>query len=130
MNEGIDFDPLSPIGLLQIDNVVARMRYLRRMEPGKKIRIAKLDMKEFFRQIPLRRRDMARVTQRWNGIMNVHTAFTFGARSAPHVCSVVTNAMCDEMARLVLLSVLRGRLCDRRVRGGHKAGSGGAASSD
>ena len=100
VNEGIDFDPLSPIGLLQIDSVVARMRYLRRMEPGKKIRIAKLDMKEFFRQIPLRRRDMARVTQRWNGIMNVHTAFTFGARSAPHVCSVVTNAMCDEMARL------------------------------
>jgi hypothetical protein len=100
VNEGINFDPLSPIGLLQIDSVVACMRYLRRREPGKKIRLAKLDMKEFFRQIPLRRRDMARVTQRWNGIMNVHTAFTFGARSAPHVCSVVTNALCDEMARL------------------------------
>jgi len=73
---------------------------MRRMEPTRKIRIAKLDMEGFFRQIPLRRRDMARVTQRWNGVMNVHTAFTFGARSAPHVCSVVTNALCDEMARL------------------------------
>ena len=100
VNEGIDFDPLSPIGLLQIDSVVSCMRYMRRREPGKKIRLAKLDMKEFFRQVPLRRRDMARVTQRWNGIMNMHTAFTFGARSAPHVCSVVTNALCDEMARL------------------------------
>lgn len=100
VNEGINFDPLSPIGLLQIDSVVAHMRYLRRLHPGRRIRLAKLDMKEFFRQIPLRRRDMARVTQRWNGIMNMHTAFTFGARSAPHVCSVVTNALCDEMARL------------------------------
>jgi hypothetical protein len=100
VNEGINFDPLSPIGLLQVDSVVARMRYLRRLHPGWDIRLAKLDMKEFFRQIPLRRRDMARVTQRWNGVMNVHTAFTFGARSAPHVCSVVTNALCDEMARL------------------------------
>ena len=43
---------------------------------------------------------MARLAQRWNGILNVHTAFTFGGRSAPHVCSVVTNALCDEMARL------------------------------
>jgi hypothetical protein len=47
VNEGINFDPLSPIGLLQIDSVVACMRYLRRREPGKKIRLAKLDMKEF-----------------------------------------------------------------------------------
>ena len=100
INEGIDFDPLSPIGLLLVDSVVSCVRYMRRMEPTRKIRIAKFDMEGFFRQIPLRRRDMARVTQRWNGVMNVHTAFTFGARSAPHVCSVVTNALCDEMARL------------------------------
>ena len=100
INEGIDFDPLSPIGLLLVDSVVSCVRYMRRMEPTRKIRIAKFDMEGFFRQIPLRRRDMARVTQKWNGVMNVHTAFTFGARSAPHVCSVVTNALCDEMARL------------------------------
>jgi hypothetical protein len=100
VNEGINFDPLSPIGLLLVDSVVSCMRYMHRVAPEKEICLAKLDMKEFFRLIPLRRRDMARVTQRWNGIMNVHTAFTFGARSAPHVCSVVTNALCDEMARL------------------------------
>ena len=100
INEGIDFDPLSPIGLLLVDSVVSCVRYMRRMEPTRKIRIAKFDMEGFFRQIPLRRRGMARVTQRWNGVMNVHTAVTFGARSAPHVCSVVTNALCDEMARL------------------------------
>ena len=56
-NAGIDFDPLSPIGLLQIDSAVACRRYLRRKEPGKRIRIAEPDMREFFfRQILLRRR--------------------------------------------------------------------------
>ena len=100
VNEGIDFDPLSPIGLLQVDSVVSCIRYLHRMAPGRKIKITKLDMEGFFRQIPVRHRDMVRLTQRWNGILNVHTAFTFGARSAPHVCSVITNALCDEMARL------------------------------
>ena len=100
VNSGINFDPLNPIGLLQLDSVVACLRHMRLAHPDRKIRIAKCDLKEFFRQIPLRRRDMARLAQRWNGILNVHTAFTFGGRSAPHVCSVVTNALCDEMARL------------------------------
>ena len=100
VNSSINFDPLNPIGLLQLDSVVACLRHMRLLHPERKIKIAKCDLKEFFRQIPLRRRDMARLAQRWNGVQHIHTAFTFGGRSAPHVCSVVTNALCDEMARL------------------------------
>ena len=99
VNAGIDFDPINPIGLLQLDSFVARIQYMMDLHPGKKIVVSKADMKEFFRQIPVRRRDMARLTQRWKGIVYAHEAFTFGARSAPHVCSAVTNALCDEMAR-------------------------------
>ena len=28
-----------------------------------------------------------------------HESFTFGSSSAPHICSVVTNAICDELSR-------------------------------
>ena len=99
VNAGIDFDPLNPIGLLQVDSVVARVQYLMQLHPGRRVFGAKCDMAQYFRQIPLRRRDMARMAQRWKGEVYVHEAFTFGSRSAPHVCSIITNALCDEMAR-------------------------------
>ena len=99
VNSGIDFDPLNPIGLLQLESVVARIQFLRAQHPSRKIVGSKCDLKEFFRQIPLRRRDMARVTQRWLGVLYAHESFTFGSSSAPHICSVVTNAICDELAR-------------------------------
>ena len=100
VNAGIDFDPLNPIGLLQLDSVIARIQYLRALHPGRKIMASKCDMKEFFRQVPLRRRDMARMAQRWKDVLYTHEAFTFGSSSAPHICSIITNALCDEMARL------------------------------
>ena len=99
VNSGIDFDPLNPIGLLQLESVVARIQFMRAQHPTRKIMASKCDLKEFFRQIPLRRRDMARVVQRWDGVVYAHEAFTFGSSSAPHICSVVTNALCDELAR-------------------------------
>ena len=99
VNGGIDFDPLNPIGLLQLDSVIARIQFMRAQCPTRKIMASKCDMKEFFRQIPLRRRDMARVTQRWQGVLYGHESFTFGSSSAPHICSVVTNAICDELSR-------------------------------
>ena len=99
VNSGIDFDPLNPIGLLQLDSVVARIQFMKAQCPTRRIMGSKCDMKEFFRQIPLRRRDMARVVQRWQGAVYAHESFTFGSSSAPHICSVVTNAICDELSR-------------------------------
>ena len=99
VNSGIDFDPLNPIGLLQLDSVVARIQFMKAQCPTRRIMGSKCDMKEFFRQIPLRRRDMARVVQRWQGVVYAHESFTFGSSSAPHICSVVTNAICDELSR-------------------------------
>jgi hypothetical protein len=99
VNSGIDFDPLNPIGLLQLESMVARIQFMKAQCPTRRIMGSKCDMKEFFRQIPLRRRDMARVVQRWQGVVYAHESFTFGSSSAPHICSVVTNAICDELSR-------------------------------
>ena len=45
VNSGINFDPLNPIGLLQLDSVVACLRFMRLAHPEKKIKIAKCDLK-------------------------------------------------------------------------------------
>ena len=99
VNAGICFEPLEPIGLVTLDCVVTRIRHLRQQRPGVRILAAKCDLHQFFRLIPLRKRDMCRVAQRRGSDISLHHSFSFGGRSAPHGCAVVTNAISDLMAQ-------------------------------
>ena len=100
MNASIDFEGLSPIDLVPIDVVLRRWRFLRTAFPDQQIYGARVDMSAFFRQIPIRYRDVWRTAQRWRGKTLVHTVLSFGGRSAPHTSSVLSNVVSDLMSRL------------------------------
>ena len=108
VNRFIDFEPLNPIGLLSLETVVTRLRYLRLRHPNESLWGAKVDLRRFFTQFGVRRRDAWLTGQCWCGRRILNAAVTFGGRSAPHLCCCVINFVCDVMRN-------RGHQCDAFV---------------
>jgi hypothetical protein len=100
VNASINYEPLEPLQLLSIADVVTRVRWLRQhdVSGGRKIVTSKIDLKQFFRLLGLRRRDYCRVAQQWEQRFFVHHVFSFGGRSAPHICCALSNAISDLMS--------------------------------
>ena len=87
VNDGIDKD-LCSLSYTMVDIVANRMRVL-----GKGSLLAKMDIKQAYRMIPVHHEDRYLLGMRWQGAVYVEKTLPFGLRSAPIIFSVVANAL-------------------------------------
>ena len=99
VNASMDTAPVEPLILLQPGDIITRARYLAETRPGDPIVAYRLDLKAYFSQLGWRVRDAWLTGQRHRGRTVVHRFATFGGSSVPGMASLVTNTVCDIMAR-------------------------------
>ena len=99
VNASMDTTPVEPVYLLQPGDVVTVARYLEEVEPLEKVVAYRLDLKAYFSQLPWRVRDAWLTGQRHRGRTFIHRFATYGGSSVPGVASIVSNAVCDILAR-------------------------------
>ena len=87
VNDGISKD-LASLSYMSIDSVIAVV-----MEMGRGTMLAKMDVKQAFRNIPVRPEDRALLGMEWEGNIYVDKVLPFGLRSAPLLFSVVADAL-------------------------------------
>ena len=61
VNAATDYTPWEPIDLASLELFFARARFLRKRHPSEELVACKYDLVACFRQLPLRRREWARV---------------------------------------------------------------------
>ena len=84
-NDAIDSD-LSSISYTSIDDAAL---FIRLLGPG--CLMAKLDLKEAYRSVPVHPADQPKLAVRWNGSVYIDRALPFGLRSAPKLFSALTD---------------------------------------
>ncbi|KAL7278212.1 hypothetical protein ACG7TL_008187 [Trametes sanguinea] len=87
VNDGIP-DSESHISYESFDSAVAAIR---RLGPG--TLLAKLDLKDAFRQIPVRQQDWPLLGCHWLGEFYYHVVLVFGAKSAPYIFNLFAEAL-------------------------------------
>ena len=87
MNDGIDKE-LSSVSYISVDNVVARMLKL-----GRGALLAKMDVKQAYRNVPVSPEDRLLLGMCWEGKVYVDTALPFGLRSAPLIFTALAEAL-------------------------------------
>jgi hypothetical protein len=95
VNDWVGFDELEPLFLLSVAHVIRRLRFLRIVGPTKPVDGFRCDMRAWYRQLGVRKRDRWCLGFEWEGEWLVHTVQPFGARGAAHCAAMVTNAVCD-----------------------------------
>ena len=87
MNDGIDKE-LSSVSYVSVDNVVARILKL-----GRGALLAKMDIKQVYRNVPVYPEDRLLLGMCWEGKVYVDTALPFGLRSAPLIFTALADAL-------------------------------------
>ena len=100
INAHIEFAPhLEPAGLMSVESVARRARFLRAMYPQAKLYGIKIDLSQAFRNLQAQRRDWWNMCMQWRGRRFAHSHVMWGSRSAAHLMALVTSAVCDILAR-------------------------------
>lgn len=86
VNDGISKD-LSSLSYVKVDDVVCRVLKL-----GKGALMAKLDIKQAYRNVPVHPQDRLLLGMRWQGQVYVDAALPFGLRSAPLIFTALADA--------------------------------------
>ena len=79
VNEGIDKE-LSTLKYVSVDEVVARV-----LSQGKGAMLAKMDIKQAYRNIPVHPNDRHLLGMKWDNFLYVDATLPFGLRSAPFI---------------------------------------------
>lgn len=108
VNASMDTAPLEPMLMLHPADTVTALRFVAEQHPGEDWVLFRLDLKAFFQQFPWRVREAWLTGQVHEGVTMVHRFATYGGSTTPGVASILSNAICDLMAR-------RGRPCWLRV---------------
>ena len=87
VNDGIDKE-LSSVSYISVDNVVARILKL-----GRGALLAKMDIKQAYRNVPVSPEDRFLLGMCWEGKVYVDTALPFGLRSAPLIFTALAEAL-------------------------------------
>ena len=87
VNDGISKDD-SSLSYVSIDDIVHCI-----LACGRGSLLAKMDVKEAFRNIPVHPHDRPLLAMRWNGKIYVDKCLPFGLRSAPIIFSAVADAL-------------------------------------
>ncbi len=87
MNDGIP-DSESHIVYESFDSAVSEIRRL-----GQGSLLAKLDLKDAFRHIPVRQQDWYLLGCHWSGQFYYHVVLVFGAKSAPYIFNLFAEAL-------------------------------------
>lgn len=87
VNEAIEQD-LCSVSYSSVDHAVKLAQSL-----GRGCLLAKLDLKEAYRAVPVHPSDQRFLAVAWNGTVYLDKALPFGLRSAPKLFSAVTDAM-------------------------------------
>ena len=98
VNSSISFQVLEPLDLLSIEAVCHRIRFCIARDSAASVFAAKVDLKQYFRQLPLRQREYWMVMQRLRSRLMVNTATSFGCKSATHNASMLTCCIGDLLA--------------------------------
>lgn len=100
VNAHINFSPdVEPVGLMTVESVARRIRFLRALFPGVKLYGIKIDLSQAFRNLQAQRRVWWSMGMTWKGRRYAHTHVMWGSRSASHLMALVTSAVCDILAR-------------------------------
>ena len=86
INDGIDTD-LSSLEYTSVDDLAALV-----VAEGKSSFIAKADIQEAYRMIPVHPDDQSLLGVSWNGAIYIDKVLPFGLRSAPKIFSAVADA--------------------------------------
>ena len=108
VNASMDTAPLEPMLMLHPADMVTALRFVAEQHPGEDWVLFRLDLKAFFQQFPWRVREAWLTGQVHNGVTMLHRFATYGGSTTPGVASILSNAICDLMAK-------RGRPCWLRV---------------
>ena len=87
VNDGIA-KPLCSVSYASVDHAVRLVQLL-----GKGCLLAKLDLKEAYRAVPVHPTDQRLLAVAWRGVTYLDRALPFGLRSAPKIFSALTDAM-------------------------------------
>ena len=87
INNGIDTD-LSSLHYTSVDDLAALV-----VAEGKSSFIAKADIQEAYRMIPVHPDDQSLLGVSWNGAIYIDKVLSFGLRSAPKIFSAVADAL-------------------------------------
>ena len=87
VNEGIEAS-LCSIKYISVDNAVRIIKQL-----GPRTMLAKLDLKEAYRMVPVHPQDRVLLGMHWKGETYVDAALPFGLRSAPKIFSALADAL-------------------------------------
>ena len=87
INDGISKE-LASLSYVSVDDVVACA-----LKEGKGALLAKMDVKQAYRNIPVHPSDRACLGMSWEGMVYVDTVLPFGLRSAPLIFSAVADAL-------------------------------------
>ena len=100
INAHIEFGPhLEPAGLMSVESVARRVRYLLTEFPDATLYGIKIDLSQAFRNLQAGRREWWSMGMEWRGRKYAHTHVMWGSRSAMHLMALVTSAVCDILAR-------------------------------
>ena len=98
VNDGIDSQD-SSLSYVSVDDIAARA-----MRKGRGALMAKFDLKEVYRQIPIHPDDWWMLGMEWKGQLFVDSTLPFGLRSAP----MIFNAVAEELAYMIKLKGVKG----------------------
>ena len=87
INDAISTE-LSSVCYASIDDAIAFIREL-----GKGCLLAKLDLMEAYRAVPVHPMDQHLLAMKWGGVVYIDRALPFSLRSAPKIFSALTDAM-------------------------------------
>ena len=87
INDGISKE-LASLSYVSVDDVVACA-----LKEGKGALLAKMDVKQAYRNIPVHPSDRTCLGMSWEGMVYVDTVLPFGLRSAPLIFSAVADAL-------------------------------------
>lgn len=87
VNDGIDRE-LASLSYVSVDDVVSRVLRL-----GKGARLAKMDIKQAYRNVPVHPNDRSMLGMSWKGEVFVDATLPFGLRSAPLIFTALADAL-------------------------------------
>ena len=98
VNAATDYTPWEPIDLASLELFFARARFLRKRHPSEELVACKYDLVACFRQLPLRRREWARVGATCRQRFFAHQFVIWGSSSATHLADLCASSVCDVAA--------------------------------
>lgn len=87
VNDGVQKD-LATLSYMSVDDVVAEV-----LRKGKGTLLAKMDVKQAYRNIPVHPKDRHLLGMLWEGVVFVDMVLPFGLRSAPLLFTAVADAL-------------------------------------